>query len=126
VKVLEELQTKLKGFHSESFNNPYYDIKGIEMLRLQLYQLVMDLGIAINTQVMTKAYGVETAKKIMAGKFEIGLSKTVCNEIAGIFFKAKVSERSAKTETWEVRDVLGPNGTFLLLFEGDTLTRIIY
>ena len=48
------------------------------------------------------------------------------NQMAYYWYNLSAEQRSAKTETWEVRDVLGPNGTFLLFFEGDVLTRIIY
>jgi len=60
----------------------------------------------------------------MAGKYEIGMSKAVCREIAGINF-AGVVNQTARTETWKVNEPGKRGGTFLF-FEGDKLSSITY
>lgn len=43
-------------------------------------------------------YGEKTTEKILAGQYEIGMSKSVCREIAWF---PKVKEKDASTEVWE-------------------------
>ena len=70
---------------------------------------------------LTAKYGAVNADKIIAGKFEIGMSKAVCKEIAGY---ANVADKTATTETWKVSDIFF-GGTTYLFFEGDKLVRIV-
>ena len=72
-------------------------------------------------QQLAAKYGAANADKIIAGKFEIGMSKAVCKEIAGY---ATVSDKTATTETWKVSNFWTGSVTYLY-FSGDKLARII-
>lgn len=71
-------------------------------------------------QELTTKHGATIAENILAGKYEIGMSKAACKEIAII---ATVVEKTATRETWEVDDFFGKK---ILYFEGDKLARIVY
>lgn len=73
-------------------------------------------------QSLAAKYGATTADKIIAGKFEIGMSKAVCKEIIG--YVPAVIEKTETTETWKINYFIGNNSTFLL-FYGDKLSKII-
>ena len=61
-------------------------------------------------------YGEKTTEKILAGQYEIGMSKSVCREIAWF---PKVKEKDASTEVWETL-------TEYLFFAGGRLVKIVY
>ena len=61
-------------------------------------------------------YGEKTTEKILAGQYEIGMSKSVCREIAWF---PKVKEKDASTEVWETP-------LEYLFFAGDRLVKIVY
>jgi DNA-binding protein H-NS len=66
-------------------------------------------------QELINKYGAAIADKILAGKYEIGMSKAACKEIAGS--NVIVVDKTATTETWRVW------GT-RLYFSGNNLARI--
>ena len=70
-------------------------------------------------QALTAKYGAAMAGKIIAGKFEIGMSKAICAEISGY---ASIIEQTATTETWKVNNWAGAS---YLYFVGDNLVRIV-
>ncbi|MDR1896562.1 MAG: cell envelope integrity protein TolA [Prevotellaceae bacterium] len=72
-------------------------------------------------QELTAKYGAATATKILAGKYEIGMSKAVCKEIAGY---AAVIDKTATTETWKISNIWVEYATYLY-FNGDKLARIV-
>jgi len=80
---------------------------GFDNLEKKSYLLKLQTGLlnAITTQRMTKKYGVTTAKKIMAGKYEIGMSKAIVKEIIGaniFYYKESITTMAGKkTEIWE-------------------------
>jgi hypothetical protein len=66
-------------------------------------------------------YGTATADKILAGRYEIGMSKAACKEIAGY---AHITDKTAITETWQIGSIwIG--GVTYLYFAGDKLVRIV-
>lgn len=71
-------------------------------------------------QELTNKFGAATAEKIIAGKYEIGMSKSACKEIAGY---ATVIDKTATTETWRVVNIF-EYSTFLY-FTDDKLVRIV-
>ena len=73
-------------------------------------------------QQLAAKYGAANADKIIAGKFEIGMSKAVCKEIAS--YTPPIINKTATTETWKVSHWIG--ATTYLYFSGDKLTRVIY
>ena len=77
--------------------------------------------LAERKQKLATKYGATNAEKIIAGKYEIGMNKAVCKEIAGY---ATVIDKTATTETWQITYLLGYSTTYLY-FSGDKLTRII-
>jgi hypothetical protein len=96
VAVLEKLRTQLKQMEKELPS-------GLENMEKRTYLLKLQsaLSNAISTQLMTKKYGVTTAKKIMAGNYEIGMTKAVAEEILGVnkvFYKKSITTQS---ETWQ-------------------------
>lgn len=72
-------------------------------------------------QELTTKYGAIIADKIIAGKFEIGMSKSVCAEIAGY---ATIADKTATTETWKISDIFFGGVTYLF-FVNDKLVRIV-
>jgi len=72
-------------------------------------------------QQLTAKYGAANADKIIAGKFEIGMSKAVCKEIAGY---ATVVDKTTTAETWKVSNFWTGSVTYLY-FSGDKLARIV-
>lgn len=66
-------------------------------------------------------YGTTMAEKIIAGKYEIGMNKAVCKEIAGY---ANVVDKTATTEKWKIGYFWTGNATYLY-FSGDILVRIV-
>lgn len=72
-------------------------------------------------QQLTTKYGAANADKIIAGKFEIGMSKAVCREIANFIV---VVDKTATRETWEINNFWTGGATYLY-FIGDKLVRII-
>ncbi|MDR2120209.1 MAG: hypothetical protein LBP64_04955 [Tannerella sp.] len=75
---------------------------------------------AQHKQRLTTKYGATMANKILAGKYEIGMSKAVCKEIAA---QVMVVEKTAATETWQVRSYWNGSPTYLY-FSGDKLVKI--
>lgn len=119
VVQLEELREKIKQMEDEL----PFSMKTIDE-KTYLTKLSNSLLYAIKTQKMTKKYGVETAKIIMTGKYEIGMSKAVCKEIAGGYF-SEVMNKTARTETWKINKS-GFNDFIYLIFEGNKLFSITY
>ncbi len=72
-------------------------------------------------QELTTKYGATIADKIIAGKFEIGMSKSVCAEIAGY---ATIADKTSTTETWKISNVFFGGVTYLF-FVNDKLVRIV-
>jgi hypothetical protein len=72
-------------------------------------------------QQLTAKYGAANAEKILAGKFEIGMSKNVCREIASNLLSSVVA-KTETTETWKVDYFFG---VMYLYFTGDKLTKIV-
>lgn len=72
-------------------------------------------------QHLTDKFGKINAEKIIAGKFEIGMSKAVCKEIA---IHVTITDKTATSEIWNVSNILWGNFTYLF-FEGDKLVRIV-
>jgi hypothetical protein len=72
-------------------------------------------------QQLSQKYDAATVNKILAGKFEIGMSKAVCREIGGYI---KVIEKTATAETWQVSNLWTGNSIYLQ-FLGDKLVRIV-
>lgn len=72
-------------------------------------------------QELTTKYGATIADKIIAGKFEIGMSKSVCAEIAGY---ANIADKTATTETWKISNIFFGGVTYLF-FTNDKLVRIV-
>ena len=77
--------------------------------------------LAKRKQILAAKYGAANAEKIIVGKYEIGMSKAVCKEIAGY---ATVIDKTATAETWQITYLLGYSTTYLY-FAGDKLIRII-
>lgn len=76
---------------------------------------------AMRKQQFIKKYGAVNATNILAGKYEIGLSKAVCKEIAGYF---TIINKTSTSEIWKVGSAFWGVTTYLF-FEGDKLTRIV-
>lgn len=108
-KVLGEVMKKLKTLIDDS--------SGKE--NEQLEKLYKELCYAARTKLMTEKHGVATAKKIMAGKYEIGMSKDASLESIAeyvplsryMFFgdnrfiiDAKLISQTKTSELWEVTD----------------------
>lgn len=70
-------------------------------------------------QELISRFGIVTAEKIIAGKYEIGMSKQACKEIAGF---ATVIDASATTETWRIVNIF--ENSIYLYFTNDKLVRI--
>ena len=99
VEVLEELRGKLQKMEKEL----PMDLNTIDT-KTYLLELQNGLSKAISAQAMSKKYGAATARKIMAGKYEIGMSKEMVevafkNQKISIlsFYKKSIS---ASSETW--------------------------
>ena len=76
-------------------------------------------------QELTTKYGATTANKIIAGNFEIGMSKAVCREVCKENASmASTIEKTANAETWEVKNLIWDTTTYLY-FTGDKLVRIV-
>lgn len=71
-------------------------------------------------QTLTNKYGAAMAGKIIAGEFEIGMSKAACKEIVG---NARAVDRTETTEIWKIGDWI--SGETYLYFSGDKLVRIV-
>lgn len=111
---LRELIAQLEAIDKElSFGNPMRNRS--TNLRIALYD-------AIKKQRCTKKFGIATAKKIIAGKYEIGMSKAVCLEIA---YHVTIVGQTANTELWRA-STLGSTRDTYLHFSGDKLVRISY
>jgi hypothetical protein len=72
-------------------------------------------------QQLTAKYGAANADKIIAGKFEIGMNKAVCKEIAGY---ATIVDKTTTTETWKVSNFWIGSVTYLY-FNSNKLVRIL-
>lgn len=95
---------------------------------------------AYRQQVLTKKYGATTAKKIINGKYEIGMSKEVVYEILrnnrGLDMRPYYEKsKSSSTETWSLKwgidsfaitimDMAGIDRPTLII-RNDKLTNII-
>lgn len=69
---------------------------------------------------LASKYSPAIAEKIIAGKYEIGMSKSVCKEIAGY---ATVIDKTENTEIWKIASFFG-NSTYLYFGNGE-LVRIV-
>jgi hypothetical protein len=110
--------------------------------RTYLSELKGALRDAISAQTLTKKYGAATAKKIVAGKYEIGMSKEMVEEALRhqkipilSFYKKSLS---VSIETWSIDWSLAhtygvtsqslklAGGDYpMLVFENGKLTKII-
>ncbi len=127
-EVLKELMDQLKTIKDEiSFVYKYnYDSDEYKEIRSRSSDLDDGLRKAYNIRVLTENYGVATAKKIMAGRFEIGMSKIVCKEVATVTGKLiKTMNQTTNTELWKAYGIFGGT-TVYLHFTGDKLVRISY
>lgn len=127
-EVLKELMDQLKTIKDEiSFVYKYnYDSDEYKEIRSRSSDLDDGLRKAYNIRVLTENYGVATAKKIMAGRFEIGMSKIVCKEVATVTGKLiKTLNQKTNTELWKAYGFFGGT-TVYLHFIGDKLVRISY
>lgn len=128
VEVLTELIDKLKKLIDDSSDKE----------KEELEKLYKNLWYAVRTKVITEEYGIGTAKKIMAGKYEIGMDRDACLQAIAdyvplsleLFFKkgqrffidAKLSSETKTTEIWEVA---GPgNKKMLWTFRNGKLASI--
>jgi hypothetical protein len=84
------------------------------------YRQQLEQQKARRKQELTAKYGAATTAKILAGEYEIGMSKAACKEILG--HEPSVSEKTATTETWQI--TVGFLTYKFLNFEGDKLVRI--
>jgi len=73
-------------------------------------------------QDLTNKYGAAMASKIIAGKYEIGMRKAVCKEIAG--YTPPVLNKTGTSEIWKISNIFFDNSTYLF-FEDDKLVRIV-
>jgi hypothetical protein len=73
---------------------------------------------------LTAKYGATAAAQIIAGKYVIGMTKAVCKEIKGQG-AITVINKTATTETWQVRGVTERSGGIVLYFTGDKLVKIV-
>jgi len=127
-EVLKELMDQLKTIKDEiSFVYKYnYDSDEYKEIRSRSSDLDDGLRKAYNIRVLTENYGVATAKKIMAGRFEIGMSKIVCKEVATVTGKLiKTMNQTTNTELWKAYGFFGGT-TVYLHFTGDKLVSISY
>lgn len=127
-EVLKELMDQLKTIEDEiSFFYKYnYDSDEYKEIRSRSSDLDDGLRKAYNIRVLTENYGVATAKKIMAGRFEIGMSKIVCKEVATVTGKLiKTLNQTTNTELWKAYGIFGGT-TVYLHFTGDKLVSISY
>lgn len=120
-----------KYWSKESFDNKvaqiaadvkqrYYEQYGKDIAARKQQEAKEAQQEAKRKQDLTNKYGAATAAKIIAGKYEIGMSKAVCKEIAG--YEPLVSDKTATTETWKLGSIF--SATYLY-FEGDKLVRIV-
>lgn len=130
LKFGEELKLSDKIFNSkmksESSNGyAFKDVFENEMrARKSDYlkkQKKSDQEFAKRKQQLTAKYGATNANKIIAGKYEIGMSKDVCKEIAG--YKS-VIDKTATTETWKISNFWTGNATYLY-FNDNKLIRVV-
>lgn len=121
VDVLKELKVQLTAIESELYKNYEADSDRRSMMTRST-DLQIGLSDAIIKQQWTKKFGVATAKKIEAGKFEIGMSKAVCRAIAS---RVTIVGQTANTELWRVNTWEGTRDAYLH-FTGDKLVRISY
>jgi hypothetical protein len=76
-------------------------------------------------QQLTSKYGKVTADKIIAGKFEIGMTKSICKEIidyVSIYCSIIEIDKATNTEKWQVGSFRPESATYLY-FIGDKLVR---
>lgn len=105
VEVLEKLREQLKerSDQIEKLRGTTSFFAKIEE-GTYLLELQNALSGAIKKQTLTKQYGATTAKKIMAGEYEIGMSKAIVEEIMWVngsnplYYKKSIS---ASTELWQ-------------------------
>ncbi|MGI6479938.1 MAG: WG repeat-containing protein [Salinivirgaceae bacterium] len=121
VDVLEELIAQTEAIERELYKN-YYDDSDRWSMSTRSTDLRSGLRGAINKQQLTKKYGAATAKKIIAGKFEIGMSKALCRAIA---YHVTIVGQTANTELWRVSTWKSTRDAYLH-FTGDKLVRISY
>ena len=103
LKQLEQLEKSISTNASE-LGSMSAATKNLEK-KSYIVELQNGLLSAIKTQKMTKKYGVATAKKIMAGKYEIGMSKEIVGEIMGgkkLYYQESITTFAGKkSEIWE-------------------------
>lgn len=126
----EEIEAVLDNDYY-SKESPSYNVLGGVMKKLktliddssgkekeQLEKLYKELCYASRTKLMTEKYGVATAKKIMAGKYEIGMSKDASLESIAMYVPLSrymffgdnrfiiEAELNSKTQTYEIWTVV--------------------
>ena len=121
VDVLKELIAQTEAIERELYKN-YYDDSDRWSMSTRSTDLRIGLYGAITKQLNTKKFGVATAKKIEAGKLEIGMSKAVCRAIAS---RVTIVSQTANTELWRVSTWESTRDAYLH-FTGDKLVRISY
>ncbi|MDL2224396.1 WG repeat-containing protein [Bacteroidales bacterium OttesenSCG-928-M06] len=127
IEVLSELIDKLKKLIDDSTGKE----------KEELEKLYKDLWLAVRTKMITEKYGIATAKKIMVGKYEIGMDKDACFDAIASYvpllldayyggkrfvFDAKLSSQTKTAELWEV--VAPGNKKMLWTFSNGKLARI--
>ena len=102
VDVLKNIEAQVDQTLDAIFNGDmkYYMDKNIDNVKY-LQQLKTGLSNAIKAQQMTKKYGAATAKKIIAGKYEIGMTKAVVEEIMGVKKALYKISSTAQSEIWQ-------------------------
>ncbi|NDV47902.1 hypothetical protein D0T49_12680 [Paludibacter sp. 221] len=100
VDVLENLRKQLEQLEKSIPN-------GLENMKKRTYLLQLQTGLsnAMRTQLLTPKYGATSARKIMAGKYEIGMSQAVAEEIMGVnkaLYKQSITTVAGqKKEIWQ-------------------------
>jgi len=102
VDVLKNIEAQVDQTLDAIINGDmkFYMDKNIDNVKY-LQQLQTGLSNAIKAQQMTKKYGAATAKKIIAGKYEIGMTKAVVEEIMGVKKALYKISSTAQSEIWQ-------------------------
>jgi hypothetical protein len=112
---------KLSGHSCFMFEETYKEYVSAFNEKKQNYNQQQAQEKAKRKRQLTAKYGAATADKIIAGKYEIGMSKAVCKEMAGY---AAVVDKTATAEVWKISNIMGYGATYLY-FSSDKLTRIV-
>jgi len=158
VMLIEEVEMVLDNdyysvnSHSQETLKALYDnlmqLKSVKYLdsdeKKYITEIKKYLFTAMRTKLMTQKYGAATAKKIMAGQYEIGMSKSACLDASAVLQETSLFSEEyvyniyadvfSKTATTEVLKIGIPVVTlsgrndkiFYLHFRNDKLERISY